>query len=356
VTWLALFMLQLVGAAARGDVTIAAVGHIVIGTEDPTRPDFLPPGDGLQLVEPVAPLLADADLTLGNLAAPLSTRGKVKRGVDGVRRFAFRTPPRYAPVLAALGLDVVLAANNHVLDYGPDAYDDTLAALDRLRIAHVGRVGEVHSVKVRGTRVAVIGFTQPYRADFQSHHDLAAAAEVVRAAAAGHQIVVALVHGGGEGPAARHVRRGKEWVGGEYRGQMVPLAHALVDAGADLVIGFGAHHPRAMETYRGRLIAYALGNFLVHGPFDLKGLNVLSMILRVTLDRRGALREASVVPLRLSWPGIPGFDPEGRALRLLGRLSRADFGDAAPSLAPDGTLTLAPEATDAGRARGPRRL
>src|SRR5688572_27252479 len=110
--------------APRGTITIAAVGHIMIATEDPTRSDFLPPDDGKDLVTPIAPLLRDADLALGNLAAPISTRGKMKPGVDGQRRFAFRTPPRFAPVLKALGLDVVLAANNHILDFGPDAYED----------------------------------------------------------------------------------------------------------------------------------------------------------------------------------------------------------------------------------------
>jgi hypothetical protein len=330
-------------AKPRRTVTIAAVGHLVVATEDPSGRRYLESKDGLDLVNEVAPLVADADLSIANLAAPISTRGAPKLWADGTNAWAFRTPPRYAPALTRLGLDVVLAANNHILDFGPDAYGDTLALLDRLKIGHVGRIDEVFEVKKRGVRVAVVGFTQPYRDDFQSNRDLDAAAAVVAKAQAGADIVIALVHGGGEGRDAMHVPRGKEYVGHEYRGQMVDLAHRLVEAGADLVLGFGAHHPRAMELYRGRIIAYALGNFLTNGPFDIQSPNMLSMVLRVTLDARGELASAEVVPLRLRHPGIPYFDPKGWSLGFLRRLSKADFPESRLVIRDDGVLEVTPE-------------
>lgn len=327
-------------ARSRKTVTIAAVGHIVIGTDFPDGTPFLPPGSGEGLIDQVAPLLSFADLSVGNLAAPLSTRGKVKPFVDGIRRFAFRTPPRYAPVLAKLGLDCVLAANNHILDFGPDAYADTIQLLNGMGIAQVGLIDQVHVTRIRGIRVAVVGFTQPYREDFQTHRDIEAAGVGIAKVAADNDIVIVLVHGGGEGKQALHVKRGKEFAGSEYRGRIVDFARHMVDRGADLVIGYGAHHPRAMELYNGRIIAYSLGNFLTYGPFDLHAPNYLSAVLQVTLDKRGELAEAQVVPLRLKFPGAPSFDPKGRTMKFLRRMSRADFPESPLSFLPDGTIKV----------------
>lgn len=330
-------------ARPRRTVTIAAVGHIVIGTDFPVERPFLPPGAGEGLVDHVAPLVSYADLSLGNLAAPLSDRGRVKPGVDGERRFAFRTPPRYAPVLARLGLDVVLAANNHILDFGPDAYDDTIALLTRMKIGQVGLIDQVFIKKVRGIKVAVVGFTQPYRPEFQSHHEIELAGELIARLASENDVVVALVHGGGEGKDALHVKRGKEFAGSEYRGRIVELARHLVDQGADLIIGFGAHHPRALELYQGRIIAYSLGNFLTYGPFDLRSPNYLSAVLQVTLDQRGRLTDAQIVPLKLRFPGAPSFDAKGRTIAFMRRLSKTDFPESPLELRPDGTLAPRPE-------------
>ena len=325
-------------ARPRRTVSFAAVGHIVIGTDFPDAPRYLPPDDGAGLIDEVAPLLRTADLALGNLAAPISSRGKMKPGVDGDRRFAFRTPPRYAPVLKTLGLDCVLAANNHVLDFGPDAYSDTIGLLDRIGIGRVGLIDQVYVKRVRGIKVAIVGYTQSYRDDFQTHRDIEAAGVVMAKLAADNDIVVVLVHGGGEGKEAMHVKRGKEFAGAEYRGRIVDFARHMVDQGADLIIGYGAHHPRAMELYRGRIIAYSLGNFLTYGPFDLHSPNFLSGVLQVALDKKGELAEAQIVPLRLKYPGKPSFDPKGRTISFLRRMSKVDFPESPLVFLDDGTI------------------
>jgi hypothetical protein len=332
-------------ARHRRTVTIAAVGHIVIGTDYPEDRNFLPPGAGEGLIDHVAPLVSYADISVGNLAAPLSERGKVKPNVDWDRRFAFRTPPRYAPVLTELGLDAVLAANNHIRDFGQEAYDDTLGILRKIGVDHVGLVDAVYSRRVRGIKVAVVGFTQPYRPEFQSHHDVEAAGEVIAKLSIEHDVVIALVHGGGEGQKYKHVSRGKEFAGSEYRGRIVELARHMVDRGADLVVGYGAHHPRAMELYEGRIIAYSLGNFLTYGPFDLHAPNYLSLVLQVTLDLHGELIDAQVVPLRLRFPGVPSFDPKGRSIKFLRRMSRRDFPESPLTILEDGTIV--PSASNA---------
>ena len=74
---------------------------------------------------------------------------------------------------------------------------------------------------------------------------------------------------------------------GADRGDMYAFAHAVVDAGADLVVGHGPHVPRGMEVYKDRLIAYSLGNFATYGAFNLKGVNGLGLVLEAKLAEHG---------------------------------------------------------------------
>jgi poly-gamma-glutamate capsule biosynthesis protein CapA/YwtB (metallophosphatase superfamily) len=334
-------------------VTIATVGHIVMGSSYPPSHPDLPPGDGRGLFDAVLPALSSADLRFGNLAAPLSDRGATAKKVDGVNTFAFRTPPAFTARLVEAGFDVLQAANNHIRDFGPDAYADTLAQLDRAHIGHVGRQGELFVKTVRGLRIGVLGFTQPYTEEFATHHDLPAATAAVRAARASVDVLVVGLHGGTEGPASLHTPRGEEWLGSEYRGKVVEAARALVEAGADLVVGFGPHLPRAMELHRGKLIAYSLGNFLTWGPFNLRGPNGLTLVLLTTFDAQGTLVAARIEPMVVEKPGLPRPDGERRTIAHLRQLSRQDFPESAPDFADDGTICLADPSAGPPRAGEP---
>src|SRR4029079_4437742 len=84
-------------------------------------------------------------------------------------------------------------------------------------------------------------------------------------------LVVVTMHAGAEGSDHQHVRPGNECFLGENRGNSVAFAHSVVRAGADLVVGTGPHVLRGMEWYRGRLIAYSLGNFAGYDVFSLGG-------------------------------------------------------------------------------------
>jgi hypothetical protein len=98
--------------------------------------------------------------------------------------------------------------------------------------------------------------------------------------------------------------------------------------------------PRAMELYEGRVIAYALGNFLTYGPFDLKMPNNLSAILKVDLTKRGTLAAAKIEPLRLTHPGVPHPDPRHWATKYLRKMSRYDFPDSPLVLGLDGVVEI----------------
>jgi poly-gamma-glutamate capsule biosynthesis protein CapA/YwtB (metallophosphatase superfamily) len=319
-------------------VTVVAVGHIVMGTSYPPKKPALPPDGGKELFAQTQEILSSADLAFGNLAAPLSDRGGTSKKVDNVHVFAFRTPSSYGRWLKEAGFDVVNAANNHILDFGPTAYQDTLNKLDELGIGRTGRKGEAWSKQVNGITVTFVGFTQPYADFFESHHNISAAAEVVRKAKASSNVVVVGFHGGTEGANQQHTPKGPEYLGKEYRGEVVKLAHALVDAGADLVVGFGPHAPRALEYYKGKLIDYSLGNFVTYGPFNLRGPAGLSLILQATFNEKGEIVSAKVYPMVVQSPGIPKPDENKATLKLLRELSKEDFPKSYPEILEDGSV------------------
>jgi hypothetical protein len=127
---------------------------------------------------------------------------------------------------------------------------------------------------------------------------------------------------------------------GEQRGDVKALARAAVDAGADLVIGHGPHVLRAVEVYKGRLVAYSLGNFMGYAQFGTEGgFGGHTVILDATLAANGALVEARLHPIRLDERSVPHPDPAGTGLGHIRELNASDFPDTGVQIAEDGTLS-----------------
>jgi hypothetical protein len=153
-------------------------------------------------------------------------------------------------------------------------------------------------------------------------------------------VVIVAFHGGAEGPTARHVPAAVETAYGEPRGDVRALARAAVDAGADLVVGHGPHVLRAVEVYRGRLVAYSLGNFVGYKQFGLSGgYGGTSAILEVDLAGNGALVGARIHPMALDSTGRPRLDPTGAALLQVRELTLADFPATGVKIAEDGAIS-----------------
>ena len=299
-------------------VTIAAVGDIVMGSV----PD-LPPDGGRSFFAAVDERLR-AGSVLGNLEGTLSTRGASKCGGGSPNCYAFRTPPSYARWLKAAGFDVLNLANNHAYDFGEEGFRQTIRALGRRGLKHTGRPGQITFHDVGPVRIAYVGFASyPWA---QSLLDIPAAKRIVARASERADLVVVTYHGGAEGADKTHVPAGTEQYLGENRGSLRRFSHAVVDAGADLVAGHGPHVLRGMEWYRGRLIAYSLGNFGGYGVFSLGGPLAVSGILRVTLRADGRFVAGELVATRLVGKGVPDLDPAERAHGMVRTLSRQDFG------------------------------
>jgi len=280
------------------------------------------------------------DIVFANLEGTLAVAGSPKcapYGIDGC--FTFRAAPSSAKELRGSGFNVMNVANNHAMDYGSTAEVETIAALRSARIAYDGLPGQVEVVKAGKLKVAFIGVA-PYKWA-QSLLDIPGTAALVRRAKGMADVVIVYMHAGAEGSSADHVPTGMEIFLGEQRGNPRAFAHAMIDAGAALVLGSGPHTLRGMEWYRGHLIAYSLGNLAGSNTLSTSGSLSLSALLSVTLTSTGALTAAKLIPLRLDGPGTPVFDPSGAAVSLVRTLTRDDFG-AGLRIADDGTVTPRP--------------
>jgi len=295
-----------------------------------------PPEQGRALFNGVRALLVGADLAVGNLEGTLSVGGASKCGTDGGQCFSFQAPPENAGALSWAGFDLMNLANNHAYDFGASGQGQTLAALRAQNIAHTGLPGQITVVRRRGIRIATVGFAPyPWASDLRN---LTAVRELVRAAARRAELVVVLAHLGGEGTNQMHTPVGREVAMGEDRGETRAFTHTAVDSGADLVVGSGPHVLRGMELYRGKLIAYSLGNFAGWHNFSTAGALSLSGLLNVRLSRDGDLRGGKFTALRLSSAGAPSPDLSGEATALVNELSREDFAGASVRLLGDGSF------------------
>ena len=237
-----------------------------------------------------------------------------------------------APVLVRIfrlaGFDVLSLANNHARDFGEEGRTSTMEAIVAAGMLHSGREGDFASFERNGLRIAVLAYAVTKNSNMLLDYELAE--QTVREYAASHDVVIVSFHGGAEGQDATNIPFEEEEYYGEPRGDVVRFSRMVVDAGADLVIGHGPHVVRGMETYKGRLIAYSLGNFATYYGISGEGINRIAPILVVTLNGEGEFVEGrihSTIQLR---PDGPSIDPQNRALNMLRELSEEDF--AAPGI------------------------
>jgi poly-gamma-glutamate capsule biosynthesis protein CapA/YwtB (metallophosphatase superfamily) len=310
---------------AHGEITLSGVGDVIMGT----LPSSLPPNDGVGMFDPVKAALA-ADVVMGNLESALSeSTGYVKCSTASTLCYQFYLPPRYANHLKDAGFQVMNLANNHTNDMGPTGLHNTRASLDAAGVHYTGARGEIAYVQANGVKVAVLGFSPT---SGQNVKDIAGAKSLVEKAAANADLVVIQMQGGAEGADKTHVTPGHEFFAGEDRGDLMAFSHAVIDAGADVVFGHGPHVMRGMEFYKGRLIAYSLGNFCGYKTLNSTGVSGVGGVLRVSLNRDGTWASGTLTPTVMVKGGLPEPDPAKQALTLVDGLSKADFGAGAVTI------------------------
>ncbi len=313
-------------------ITIQWVGDMVLASSYGT-----PPNGGRDSLRAVRPSLRKGDFTWGNLEETLS-RGSVSKcaGSTSGTCFAFQAPPSYARNLKRAGFEIMNVANNHANDFGASGIRQTHRALRRHHLAWAGTPGKITVLRRKGVRVAFLGFAPyPWASRLEN---IPAAVKLVRRADKRADLVVVAIHAGAEGANATHVPHGTEYYLGENRGNSRGFAHAVIRAGADLVVGSGPHVIRGVERYHNRLIAYSTGNFAGYHNFGLGGVLSLSAIFRATLRPSGSVEKARWISVYLYGPGLPELDHGKASLHLVSSLSREDFGRHGARFASDGRI------------------
>jgi poly-gamma-glutamate capsule biosynthesis protein CapA/YwtB (metallophosphatase superfamily) len=261
--------------ALAGDTMLGrAVGDRLM--EDPSHVLFAP-----ELVE----VIEEADLFMLNLECCVSARGEPVPG----RVFHFRAPPWASETLARLGVDCVTLANNHVQDFGPDAFLDTLAHLDAagIRVVGAGTDLELARTPVVLDGLAVVAFAD---------HPREYAATSDRPGIAYADLRDRLPEWLTTFPQADVVLVSPHW-GPNMTTEPLPYirdaADALVGAGATLVAGHSAHVFHGIAPR----VLYDLGDFVDDYAVDRKVRNDLGLLY--LLDLEGDRLEA--VPLKLDF-------------------------------------------------------
>jgi len=320
-------------------VTIAAVGDMMLGTDYPEN--ILPDDDGVGFLADVAPILSAADLAVGNLEGVLLDGGEPAKKCSNPRAcYLFRSPSRYVEYYRNAGFDALSLANNHSRDFGEEGRLASMQTLAAAGIHHSGLEGDFATIEVDGLRVAFLAYAVTRNSNLVLDYDLARA--TVAGYAGNHDIVIVSFHGGAEGSNVEHLPFAEEEYFNEPRGNVVQFARAVVDAGADFVFGHGPHVVRAMEHYKGRLIAYSLGNFATYYGISVDGMRGIAPILAVTLDEEGRFIEGRIHSTVQIRPDGPSIDPENRALGLIRDLSNEDFGSSGLHFETDGTIRPVP--------------
>ena len=247
----------------------------------------------------IAPALEKGDAAWVNLESPLSTLGSPTAGKD----YTFEGPPSMAKALAAAGVNLVTMGNNHTVDYGQAALADSIKRLEKAGVQVVGAGVDDKDAWtpaiVKTPEGATIGFLAwsdiiwpGYRATSkpgvaEGRTEIPRMKKAIRALAKEVDYVVVGFHWGIE---YEHY----PWA------SQTSEAHAAIDAGADLVIGHHPHVLQGFEAYKGRLIAYSLGDLVFDHYSIATGQTVL---VDAVLTPRGV--KATLIPVYVSSSGVP---------------------------------------------------
>ena len=240
----------------------------------------------------VLPVMLSADRRLINLECVISSWGTEWHPTT--KAFHFRARPRAIDFLSAAKIDGVTLANNHVLDYGPEALLDCFRLLDQAGITRTGAGATREEaltplvLNSREGRVVVIAMT-----DNEPEWEATGTKPGVNYIAYGHrglkepyrsrltQVLLSARRQADLVIVSAHV--GPNW--GAPSKAIQALAHGLIDMGADLYWGHSNHTPQGIELYQGKAILYSTGDFIDDYMIDKNERNDLSFLFMLESER-----------------------------------------------------------------------
>ena len=285
-------------------IKIILTGDINMGNQVGQLVESQEAGDYRFLFQQIGDYLRDADLTIGNLESIISDQGISTKKSLGI---ALRANPDAVHGLTFAGFDIMTVANNHLGDYDFEGMTDSFARLRNAGIDYVGgglNFDEAHSPVIKtinGTKIAVLAYSNvPMYMDttgaysptpkwiargdrpglawahdsrFEMYGDLAQMNEDILYAKSLSDIVIVTVHFGWE-------------YNDEPDEEQKEFARSAIDAGASLVIGHHPHVQQPVEMYKGKCIAYSLGNFLFDISEQMATGTTKGMVIEAIIENR----------------------------------------------------------------------
>lgn len=308
----------------KDTISITAVGDIMLGSAFPSKTN-LPPDDAVNSFQAVDSLLK-GDIVFGNLEGCFLNSGNSTKcnGINPDNCYAFRMPERYAGIYKKAGFNVMSIANNHVGDFDAKGRKNTARILDSLQIHYAGQLNKPFEVFEKDSvKYAFCAFAP--NENTVSINKIDSAKALVARLKTMADIVIVSFHGGGEGARFEHVPRKNEIFYNENRGNVHAFSHAVIDAGADVVLGHGPHVSRAVEVYKNKFIAYSLGNFCTYGMFSLKGPNGFAPLLQLKINGKGDFLYADMISVKQDKINRLTIDDDNTAFKKIKALTDIDF-------------------------------
>ena len=265
--------------------------------------------------------LSNAVLTLANFENPV-----LENAVYHPEDPTFNGDLRLLPILNQAGIDGVTLANNHILDAGAEGLEETLGHLEDAGISHVGAGADLASSRepmifdLGGLTIGVLSYQGVPSYEWAwATEDLPGTApllvevmrEDVERLRPEVDFIVVMPHWGTEYVA-------------EPEPEQVELAHALMDAGADLVVGNHAHWPKGVEVYKGKPIFYGVGNFLLDQSWSEETSTGIFAEIALYEDEPVQFRPVPFIILDYAQPNF--LVPKGGGDRALRKIFAASLG------------------------------
>lgn len=276
----------------KKEITVSMVGDMIFYWS--VESSMKKYGDGFVL-EGYGPLMKKSDIVLGNLETSISKRGKPMED----KQFTFRGRPEVLKVLKDNNFSAVSIANNHILDFGTDAFLDTLDNLKKHELMYAGggrnreEADKGIIIEKNGMKLGFLAFTKVVpvvewyakkskpgiTGAYKAHEE-----EFVRAIKEikkNCDVLVVSVHWGKEGST-------------EIRDEEKYIGHSMIDAGADIIMGHHPHVVQGIEMYKNKPIFYSLGNFIfTRSKLDISN---KTMMATVIIDDKGNISDMDVIP------------------------------------------------------------
>lgn len=322
-------------------ITIIGVGDMMLGTNYPKSPNYLPKNnDSWPLIADVAETLKDADLTFGNNEGTYSNEPKHANPCGNSKYcYRFSMPEDYVNTLVNAGFDVVSIANNHMGDLGNWGRKNTVRVLEEAGLHFAGlQTHPTDTFTLNGVKYGFCAFA-PNQGTCQIT-DYELLKKTVKKLKKECQIVIVSFHGGAEGSKHEHLTRGTEKYLGANRGNVYKFAHTAIDAGADIIFGQGPHVTRAIEVYKNRFIAYSSGNFLTYKRFNLRGVNGISPIIKLYINGKGEFLKGKIIASYQDKITGVHLDPNNRVIKRMQQLVKQDIPDAIIKIKDNGDIVF----------------